>query len=132
MDSVVVDLCVGQRARCRDLQHIAVLYFLVILVWKSIQSIQSTRVSYRPMCHVRDLLLLLLLVSNWLRLRALLEVDICSSQHYYTTIMICITGTLQQHKFKHKYRYQYIYVHVQKEDSFGSACAVSHINASHS
>ena len=115
------------------------LYYISLLTWYGnlcnqyrdpINNDKDCRVDQCAMC--RDLLLLLLLVSNWLRLRALLEVDICSSQHYYTTIMICITGTLQQHKFKHKYRYQYIYVHVQKEDSIGSACAVSHINASHS
>ena len=68
----------------------------------SINNDKDCRVDQCAMC--RDLLLLLL-VSNWLRLRAFLEVDICSSQHYYTTTMICITGTLQQHEYKHKYKY---------------------------
>ena len=52
------DCRVDQCAMCRDLQHIAVLYFLVNWVWKSMQSIQRLnqqwqRLSYRPMCHVQ-------------------------------------------------------------------------------
>ena len=69
----------------------------------SINNDKDCRVDQCAMC--RDLLLLLLLVSNWLRLRALLEVDICSSQHYYSTTMICITVTPQQHECKQIYKY---------------------------
>ena len=74
----------------------------------SINNDKDCRIGQCAMC--RDLLLLLLLVSNWLRLRAFLEVDICSSQHYYTTTMISITGTLQQHEYKHKYRVVFLLV----------------------